>query len=40
MYPCARVGSARTPAVPLPFPVLAWQYDPECHGGNGFDVVS
>jgi hypothetical protein len=27
-----------TPAVALPFPILAWQYDPECHGGNGFDM--
>ena len=31
--------SARTtPSVALPFPILAWQYDPECHGGNGFDM--
>jgi hypothetical protein len=26
------------PAVALPFPILAWQYDPECHGGSGFDM--
>jgi hypothetical protein len=27
-----------TPSVTLPFPILAWQYDPECHGGDGFDM--
>ena len=31
--------SARvTPAVALSFPILAWQYDAECHGGSGFDM--
>jgi hypothetical protein len=26
-----------TPDVPLPCPVLIWQYSDDCHGGGGFD---